>query len=58
MDKIQMVSVKEVSQVLGIGINQAYDLVKKDSFPSLKTGHRYLISKDSFEKWLQENLYK
>lgn len=54
MERI-MISVKEVSEALGIGINQAYALVKKDGFPTIKIGQQYLIPKDDFEKWVAFN---
>ena len=52
-----MISVKEISQVLGIGRNQAYELVKRDDFPKLKIGQKYLVPRDKFEEWIDINLY-
>lgn len=54
MERIMM-TVKEVSEALGIGINQTYTLIKKDGFPTIKIGQQYLIPKDSFEQWVTYN---
>lgn len=53
MEKI-VFTVKEVSQMLGIGINQTYALVKKNNFPSIKIGQQYFIPKDQFKEWLKK----
>lgn len=52
-----MISVKEISNVLGIGLNQAYELVKKDDFPSFRIGQKYLVPKDKFEEWINAQCY-
>lgn len=54
MDKL-VLSVKEVSQALNIGINQAYALVKSDGFPKIKMGSVYRIPKNEFEQWVKDN---
>lgn len=56
MDR-KTLTVKEVSQWLGIGINQTYALVKKDGFPKLRIGTQYLIPKKEFEEWVSNNSY-
>jgi excisionase family DNA binding protein len=53
MDKI-VYTVKEVSELLGIGINQAYELVKTDGFPKFKIGNKYMVPKDQFEEWMRK----
>ena len=58
MEKIQMISVKEISEVLGIGLNQAYDLVKRDDFPSFKVGQKYLVPANKFMDWLDAQCRK
>lgn len=50
-------TVKEVSEALGIGINQTYTLIKHDDFPKLKIGTKYVIPKDEFEKWVKIHAY-
>ncbi len=57
MERI-MLTVKEVSEALGIGINQAYDLVKQDDFPSMKINQKFLIPKEDFYEWINNNVNK
>ena len=44
-------SVKDVSKDLHIGINQAYELFKQDSFPAIKIGKRKMVSLPSYLAW-------
>lgn len=45
-------TVDEIKNMLGIGINQAYDLVKSGVFPVRKIGSKYVIPKAGFNNWL------
>ena len=45
-------TVDEIMDVLSIGRNAAYDLVKSGAFHYVKIGGQYRISKKSFDKWL------
>lgn len=48
-------TVKEMSKVLGVGINDAYQLVKSKGFPVVRFGERKLrIPVAELEKWLQK----
>lgn len=49
-------SVKDIQNLLGIGKNQAYDLVKSGQFPIRKVGASILIPKAGFDKWLNGTL--
>lgn len=42
----------DVAAVLKISRNTAYELVHRDSFPSLKVGKQYRIPRDKFINWL------
>ena len=55
MDKI-VFTVKEISEALGIGINQAYDLVEQKDFPSMKINQKLLVRKDAFYEWMDANV--
>ena len=55
---IKILTVKEIKQILGCGINRAYDIVQQDDFPKIKIGKRYYIPQDEFEKWLKGYLRK
>lgn len=54
----EMMTVKEVSKLLGLGINQTYSLVKKDDFPKIKINRQYIIPKDKFVEWINSNINK
>jgi len=51
-----MIGVNEIMQMMGIGRNRAYEIIKSNEFPSKKLGRRYLVHKDVFEKWLKGEL--
>ena len=53
MERIMM-TVKEVSEAMGIGINQAYKLVKQKDFPCMRIEQQYFIPKDAFYNWIKE----
>lgn len=45
-------TVEEIQNILGIGRNSAYELVKLKSFRSVRIGGNIRISKKSFDEWL------
>ena len=47
-----MLSVPDVSQVLGISLAGTYELVRSDDFPALKIGSRIVVPKDKFIAWI------
>ena len=51
MEKTTM-SVKELSNNLGISLPKAYQLVKQPGFPVIHVGARILIPVDAFQEWL------
>ena len=48
-------SVRDLSEKLGISLPKAYELVKQPGFPVLKIGSRILIPVDAFKEWLLTN---
>ena len=46
--------VKEIKEMLGIGKNKTYELIKSKRFPVLKIGKDYLIPMEGFDCWLRE----
>ncbi len=48
-------TVSEIQDILGIGRNAAYNLVKKGVFSSVHIGGIIRISKRSFDEWLDKN---
>ena len=49
-------SAKDVSNLLGVSLSTAYELMHEDDFPSLRVGNRYVIPKEDFQKWVKENM--
>ena len=47
-----MLSVPEVTAVLGISRAGAYELVRSDGFPALKIGSRIVVPKERFIEWV------
>ena len=45
-------TVAEIQEILNIGRNAAYDLVKQNLFNIVKIGNSIRISKKSFDEWL------
>ena len=43
---------EEVSQALGLGINQVYNALKEGQIPHHRIGRRYVIPRAMFERWL------
>ena len=54
----KILTVKDVKEILGCGINRAYDIVNQRDFPKIKIGKRFYIPEDEFEKWLRFYLRK
>lgn len=48
-------TVNEIQDILGIGRTTAYALVKRNVFHSIRVGQKILISRKSFEEWLNHS---
>jgi excisionase family DNA binding protein len=46
-------SVRQTAKQLGIGVNQAYDAVRRGEIPNIKIGKRILVLKDPLRRMLQ-----
>lgn len=49
---------KDISRLLGIGMNKAYELLNSESFPTIKIGKRKVVSTKAFEVWLDKESWK
>lgn len=47
-------TVEEIAAILHIGRSSAYTLVKKGGFKSVRIGNMILISRKSFDEWLDQ----
>lgn len=45
-----------VSNLLGISISSAYELMHEKDFPSVRIGSRLIVPKEEFQKWVKEKL--
>ena len=53
-DELPMVlNAKMVSEVLGISISSAYELMHETSFPALRVGSRIVVPKEKFCQWVE-----
>ena len=43
-----------LSQVLGVSISTAYELVHEPGFPVLRVGSRMVVPKEKFIRWTEE----
>ena len=50
-----ILSVDELTKILGIGRNTAYDLIRCGRIRSVRIGNKIRIPKDSLLEFLQEN---
>lgn len=50
-----ILSVPELTDVLGISRASAYELVKSKGFPALHIGNRIVIPKDDLIAWIKRN---
>ena len=47
-------TVPEVSGVLGISRAKAYDLARREGFPSMRIGTRILVPRDKLIRWIDK----
>ena len=43
-----------VAQVLGVSISSAYELMHEEVFPSVRIGSRFVVPKDKFRQWVEQ----
>ncbi len=52
-DEFKVLSTKDLMDILGIGRDKAYALMKSKSFPSTKIGRTYFVTSDNFKNWMK-----
>jgi len=48
-----MLTVKDLTEKLGVGRDTAYALMRAKGFPSFKIGRRYFVSEEALEEWIK-----
>lgn len=49
-----MLTVADVADVLGIGLAHAYEVVRRQDFPTITLGSRIIVPRDKFIQWIEE----
>lgn len=55
---MNLLTVKELQDILKIGRDKAYALMHAKAFPAIKIGGRYYVSQDALNNWLKQYAYK
>ena len=53
-----MLTVEDVSHVLGIGLAHAYEVAHRRDFPTITLGSRIIVPRDKFMEWIDEQAEK
>ena len=51
-----VMSIKELSEYLGIGKSKIYNLIRQNKIPASKIGRQYRFSKEVITSWLKEKI--
>ncbi len=54
MPEKRVYSVAEIQDILGIGRNSAYEVIKNGKFRVVRIGNQIRISRKSFDEWLDQ----
>jgi excisionase family DNA binding protein len=46
--------VKDVAEIMGVCLEKAYDITRRNDFPAIRDGRRIIIPRDAFFKWFNE----
>lgn len=48
----RLLTAKDISAIIGCGINRAYQLMHMSTFPTIKIGSRMYVKPERFDEWL------
>ena len=50
----RLLTYKDLQNILHVGRDRAYELLKSDCFPTIKINNRYYVSYDHLQKWIDD----
>lgn len=57
-EEVKVLTVKELSNVLRLGRDKTYALIKSPGFPSICIGKRYIVTEQALNSWLKQYEHK
>lgn len=51
--KNELISAKELKEIMHCGLSRAYDLLKSPAFPSIVIGSRCFVTRTALNDWLK-----
>lgn len=52
----KLLTIKDLTERLPISKNNAYELMRRNDFPSIRLGRKYIVLEDELEKYLKSNI--
>ncbi|MED0961962.1 helix-turn-helix domain-containing protein [Bacillus paramycoides] len=49
-----LLTLEEAMEILGVGKNRMYEIVKTDGFPAFREGKRWMILTNKFYEWMEK----
>ncbi|OQR56411.1 helix-turn-helix domain-containing protein [Bacillus sp. CDB3] len=49
-----LLTLEEAMEILGVGKNRMYEIVKIDGFPAFREGKRWMINTHKFYEWIEK----
>lgn len=57
-ERINVLTVKDVSGILKLGRDSTYSLMKSNSFPSYRLNNKLYVTEENLNKWLNSITHK
>ena len=49
-----VLTVREAAKVMRVGQNRMYEIIRREGFPVVREGWKFLVPRDAFLRWLEE----
>lgn len=53
-----MITAKELSQIMGVGRDKAYHIMKSGVFPTINVGRMLIAHREKVDEWLKNGFIK